>query len=170
MQRTHSLEKTLMLGKIKAGKGDDRGWDGWIASPTQWSWVWARSGSWWWTGKSGVLQSKGSQRVWHDWATELNLLTYLNGSRVIWPFRGHLSTSYWLKKEGKRELQAKFYLGAKWGQPQETAPQITLRKCSKEVGVRSLYMWFWWRESTCNQAHIFMRRFLLVSGSFLSHK
>ena len=54
------------------GEGDDRGWDGWMVSPTQWTWVCANSGSWWWTGRSGVLQSMGSQRVRHDWATELN--------------------------------------------------------------------------------------------------
>ena len=51
------------------GEGDDRGWDGWMASPTQRTWVWASSGSWWRTGKSGVLQAMGSQRVGHDWAT-----------------------------------------------------------------------------------------------------
>ena len=51
---------------------DDRGWDGWFASPTQWTWVWVNSGSWWWTGKPGMLQFMGSQRVGHDWATELN--------------------------------------------------------------------------------------------------
>ena len=54
------------------GEGDDRGWDGWMASPTWWTWVWVSSGSQWWTGKPGVLQSMGSQRVGHDWATELN--------------------------------------------------------------------------------------------------
>ena len=54
------------------GEGDDRGWDGWMASPTQWTWIWVSSGSWWWTGKPGMLQSMGSQRVRHDWATELN--------------------------------------------------------------------------------------------------
>ena len=52
-------------------EGDNRGWDGWMASPTQWTWVWANSGRWWWTGKPDVLQSMGSQRVGHDWATEL---------------------------------------------------------------------------------------------------
>ena len=71
MRRTHSLEKTLMLGKIEGRRrrGQQR-WDGWIASPTQWTWVWVRSGRWWWTGKPGTLQSMGSQRVGHDWATE----------------------------------------------------------------------------------------------------
>ena len=58
------------LGAV--GEGDDRGWDGWMASPTQWTWVWVNSGSWWWTGRPGVLQLMGSQRVGHDWATELN--------------------------------------------------------------------------------------------------
>ena len=59
--------------RLKAGgEGDDRGWDGWMASPTRWTWVWVSSGSWWWTGKPGVLQSMGLQRVRHDGATELN--------------------------------------------------------------------------------------------------
>ena len=54
------------------GEGDDRGWDGCMASPTQWTWVWVNSGTWWWTGRPSVLQFMGSQRVRHDWATELN--------------------------------------------------------------------------------------------------
>ena len=59
--------------RLKAGgEGDDRGWDGWMASPTQWTWVWVDSGSWWWTGRPGMLRFMGSQRVRHDWATELN--------------------------------------------------------------------------------------------------
>ena len=79
----HSILKNSVLNihwkrpwyweRLKAeGEGDDRGWDGWMASLTQWTWVWVSSGSWWWTGKPGVLQSMGSQRVRHDWATELN--------------------------------------------------------------------------------------------------
>ena len=59
--------------RLKAGgEGDDRGWDGWMASLTQWTWVWVNSGSWWWTGRPGVLRFMGSQRVEHDWVTELN--------------------------------------------------------------------------------------------------
>ena len=59
--------------RLKAGgEGDDRGWRGWMASPIQWTWVWVGSRSWWWTGKPGMLQSMGLQRVGHDWATELN--------------------------------------------------------------------------------------------------
>ena len=53
------------------GEGDNRGWDGWMASPTQWAWVWVNSGSWWWTRRPGVLWFMGLQRVRHDWATEL---------------------------------------------------------------------------------------------------
>ena len=73
-RRVDSLEKTLMLGGIggQEEKGTTRGWDCWMASLTQWTWVWVNSGSWWWTGKPGTLQSMGSQKVGHDWATELN--------------------------------------------------------------------------------------------------
>ena len=59
--------------RLKVGReGDDRGWDGWMASPTQWTWVWVNSQIWWWTGRPGVLQFMGSQKVRHDWVTELN--------------------------------------------------------------------------------------------------
>ena len=68
MWRTDSFEWTLMLGKIEGGR---RGWQRMMASPTQWTWVWKSSGSWRWIGKPSVLQSMGSQRVRHDWATEL---------------------------------------------------------------------------------------------------
>ena len=81
--------KNWLLGKDPDAGKDWRqkekgmtGWDGWMASPTQWTWVWVVSGSWWWTGKPGVLQSMGSQRIGHAWATEL-----------IWtdsPVNGHL--------------------------------------------------------------------------------
>ena len=54
------------------GEGDDRGGDGWMASLTRWTWVWVNSRCWWWTGRPGVLRFMGSQRVRHDWATELN--------------------------------------------------------------------------------------------------
>ena len=70
--RTDSLEKNLMLGKTEGGKrGVNTGWDVWMAS-TKWTWVWANSGGLWWTSKPGMLQSMGSQRFGHDWATELN--------------------------------------------------------------------------------------------------
>ena len=66
IRRTDSLEKTLMLGKTEGRRRrGDGGWDGWMASPTRWTWVWASSRSWWWTGKSGVLQSMGLQNRYH---------------------------------------------------------------------------------------------------------
>ena len=72
MGRADSLEKTVMLGKIEGRRRrDNRGWDGWMASLTQWTWVWVDSGSWWWTGRPGVLWFMGLQRVGHDWAIEL---------------------------------------------------------------------------------------------------
>ena len=71
--------KNWLIGKdwcwerLKAEEeGDDREWDSWMASLTQWTWVWASSGIWWWTGKPGVLQSMGLQRTRHNWATKLN--------------------------------------------------------------------------------------------------
>ena len=69
---TH-LKRPWCWERLKAGgEGDDRGWDGWMASLTPWTRVWVNSGSCWRTGRPGVLQSIGSQRVRHDWATELN--------------------------------------------------------------------------------------------------
>ena len=68
---TH-LKRCWCWERLKVGgEGDDRGWDDWMASPTQRIWVWASSESWWWTGKPGVLQSMGLQRVKYDWGTEL---------------------------------------------------------------------------------------------------
>ena len=86
MGRANSLEKTLMLGKLKAGGGgDDRVWNGWMTSLTQWTWVWTSSGSWWWTGKPSVLKSMGSQTVGTEllnWI-ELNwILRTDNGSTI----------------------------------------------------------------------------------------
>ena len=70
------LKRPWCWERLKVGgEGDNRGWDGWMASPTQWTWVWINSGRWWWTGRPDVL-SMGSQSVGHDWATELNWLTH----------------------------------------------------------------------------------------------
>ena len=77
--------------RLKAeGEGDDRGSDGWMASPTRWTWVWVNSSSWWWAGKPTMLQSMGSHRVGHDWATELNSITLY-----------HIFNSHFLKAEWK---------------------------------------------------------------------
>ena len=69
---THWKRPWCWEGLGAGGEGDDRGWDGWMASPTQWTWVWVNSGSWWWSGRPGVLWFMGSQRVGHHWTTELN--------------------------------------------------------------------------------------------------
>ena len=84
LKKQESSRKTSISAVLRAGgEGDERGWDGWTASPTRWTWVWVDSGSWWWTGRPGVLWFMGSQRVEHDWATEMNwteLLYWLHQS------------------------------------------------------------------------------------------
>ena len=71
IKQTH-WKRTWCWQRLKVGEEDDRGWNGWMPSSTQWTWVWVNSGSWWWTERPGVLQSMGSQTVGHDWVTELN--------------------------------------------------------------------------------------------------
>ena len=75
---THWKRLWCWEGLGAGGEGDDRGWVGWMASPTRWTWVWVNSGSWRWIGSPGVLQFMGSQRVRHDWATELNWIEVRN--------------------------------------------------------------------------------------------
>ena len=118
MQRADSLEKTLMLGKIEGRRR--KWWDGWMASPTRWTWIWVNSRSWWWTGRTGMLQSMGSQRVGHDWVTELtdcniNLGVFISHSllllkiliQILWPlswiFKGN---AFSLFKRNLLELKA----------------------------------------------------------------
>ena len=87
MPRADSFEKTLMLGKIEGRRRrDDRGWDVWMASPTQWTWVWVDSNSWW-TGRPVVLWFMGLQRVGYDWATGLiSCLWCIKFIQYLWPF------------------------------------------------------------------------------------
>ena len=94
MRRADSFENILMLGKTEGrGRrgqqrmGDNRGWDGRMASLTQWTWVWVDSGNWWWTGRPGMLWFMRSQGVRHDWATELN---WLYGKKVCLLIPKHL--------------------------------------------------------------------------------
>ena len=68
------------------GEGDNRGWDGWMASLTRWTWVWVNSGSWWWTGRPGVLWFMGSQRGGHDWATDLIWSHCIYVPQLLYPF------------------------------------------------------------------------------------
>ena len=90
----------------KVGEGDDTGWDGWMASPTPWTWVWANSGRLWKTGRPGVLQSMGSQRVRRDWATELNWTESITGTH----WKGAFSQENYyreIKKMNKEKWQGK---------------------------------------------------------------
>ena len=79
---THLKRPWCWEGLGAGGEGDNRGWDGWMVSPTQRTWIWVNSRSWWWTGKPGVLQSNRLQRVEHPWATELNW-TGKYGNRTV---------------------------------------------------------------------------------------
>ena len=94
MGRLTHLKRLWCWERLRTGgEGADRGWDGWMASPTQWTWVWVDSGSWWWTGRSGVLRFMGLQRVGHDWAIELNWSIF-----KIFPLG--TMTSFWTQKCG----------------------------------------------------------------------
>ena len=95
-------------------QGDPTGWDGWMAPPTRWTWVWVDSWSWWWTGRPGVLRFMGSQRVGHDWVTELNWTEHI--SRVEAPILWSPEVKSWLI--GK-DLDA----GKDWGQEEKGAAQ-----------------------------------------------
>ena len=92
MWRADSFERLWCWERLKAGgEGDDREWDGWMASLTQWTWVCVSSGSWWWTGRPGMLRSMGSQRVGHDWATELNWMQVIP---TLWTKKSNLLQTY----------------------------------------------------------------------------
>ena len=97
---THWRRLGCWEGLGAGGEADDGGWDGWIASLTRWTWVWVNSGSWWWTGRPGVLRFTGSQRVGHDWATELNWteLTVINWPRYTNSEEALCQSKAWLIK------------------------------------------------------------------------
>jgi len=103
MRGTDSLEKTWCWERLKTGgEGDNRGWDGWMASPTWWTWVWISFGSWWQTGKPGLLQSMGSQRVgkteWLNW-TQLNWGTKIPHGRKTTESTYH---NYWARSSQEK--------------------------------------------------------------------
>ena len=77
------------------GEGDSRGWDGWIASLTRWTWVWVNSGSWWWTGRPGMLWFMGSQWVGHDWAPELNWIEWPHLFNISYLFKDPNTVTFW---------------------------------------------------------------------------
>ena len=111
------------LERLKAGgEGDDKGWDGWMASLTRWTGVWASSRSWWWTRKPGVLQSMGLQRVGHDWVTQLTELR---------------KQSPWVITSGPPDLKGSFINPLKrWGK------QGLLK--TKHLDLMTQTVWTWW--------------------------
>ena len=98
---THWKRLWCWEGLVAGGEGDNREWDGWMASRIWWTWVWVNSRRWWWTGRPGVLQFMGSQRVGHDWATELNwteLIDLRNGLNLKqYKEKENLSWAYYIK-------------------------------------------------------------------------
>ena len=100
---THWKRLWCWKGLKAGGEGDDRGWDGWMASRTRCTWVWVNSGSWWWTERPGVLWFMGSQRVGHDWATEMNW-TELNLEKLI----------LLLASKNHSNINAKTFIGRSW--------------------------------------------------------
>ena len=135
-RKADSFEKTLMLERLRAGEGDNRRWDSWMASPTQWTWVWVGSGSWWWAGRPGMLWFMGSQRVGHDWTTELNW-TELNWHRV--------SVIHWKAKRGRADTtnqRAKRFFARSWESAslggRKSAEDVFLLVLFGSLGVLSL--------------------------------
>ena len=129
---THWKRLWCWEGLGAGGEGDDRGWNGWMASLTRWTWVSVNSGSWWWTGRPGVLWFMGSQRVGHDWATELNW-TELNISELGTmgcPTKGNRKGMYYRNIERKSLLSEKLrennvLWNAKWSTENENWAKST---------------------------------------------
>ena len=111
MRRANSFKRPWCWERLKAGKGDDRGWDGWMASLTQWTWVWTNSRRWWRTGKPVVLQSMGLQRVRHDWATEQQNI--LERALDLVDPRKHVSSQDSIGKQKREEPEIVSDLGIK---------------------------------------------------------
>ena len=94
-------------GLVAGGEGDDGGWNGWMASPTRWTWVWVNFGSWWCTGRPGLLRFMGSQRVGHDWVTELNWTLQSEVSYLLF----YLLHFFFYKVKGESEFPKYLLLG-----------------------------------------------------------
>ena len=110
MWRADSWKRPWCWERLRVGgEGDDRGWDVWRASPTRWTWVWVNSGSWWWTGRPGVLQSMESQRVGHDWATELNWQALKSGKE-----ENAVNKCYSVMSNSQAPLSVEFFQAEYW--------------------------------------------------------
>ena len=95
---THWKRLWCWEGLGAGGEGDDRGWDGWMASLTLWMRVWVNSGSWWWTGRPGVVRFMGSQGVGHDWVTELNRTELKEANEVFFQIATSASELLYLEQ------------------------------------------------------------------------
>ena len=116
---THWKRPWFWDGLGAGGEGDDRGWDGWMASPTRWTWVWVNSGGWWWTGRPGVLRFRGSQRVGHDWVTELN-----------W-------TDIYTKSWRSQTQASKSVLPAEWNRTYLSTPTMSYHNTYERLAIRA---------------------------------
>ena len=106
---THWKRPWWWEGLGAGGEGDDSRWDGWMASPTQWTWGWVNSWSWWWTGRPGMMLFIGSQRVWHDWEIEQKW-TELKLNKSLWQW----TLKYWISfSQGSLEWLWKYLLQQK---------------------------------------------------------
>ena len=157
MQRVDSLEKIRMLGGIGGRrKRDDRGWDGWIASPTHRTWVWVNSGRWWWTGRPGVLRFIGLQNVGHNWATELNWTDslYLYSSFCVWLTSLSILPSAAPGKPGVLQSMGLQRVGHNWETEQQHYPlgPSTLLKMARFYSKSPTYelsSWKLWKMWMC---------------------
>ena len=122
------------------GEGDDRGWDGWMASLPRWTWVWVNSGSWWWIGRPGVLWFMGSQRVRHDWVTDLiwsDLISYLEEHLLSLTGFYHDSLTnqiICLGWRGFQECSALRFI-IKWIKSLQTGTSWSLKCCKRWHGI-----------------------------------
>ena len=141
MQRANSFKRPWCWERLKAGKGDDRGWDGWMASLTQWTWVWTNSRRWWRTGKPVVLQSMGSQRVRHDWATEQQNI--LEGALDLVDPRKHVSSQDSIGKQKREESEIVSDLGIKTAFKEEAVFEFYLDWAEFQVSYSPCLLGVW---------------------------
>ena len=164
---TH-LKRPWCWERLKAGgEGDDRGWDGWMASLTQWTWVWVNSGSWWWTGRPGMLQSMGLQRVGHDWATELTELKCYwwrfpggaSGKGSAWQCRRH-------RKRGLNPWVRKIPWRRKWPPTPVFLPEESHGQRSLTGYIHRFARWTWlkWHMLLMGNCSFFYLQTLLTSN------
>ena len=154
MQRTDSLEKTLMREKIEGKRrSGSRGWDGWIASPTQWTWIWANSRRYWRTEELGVPQCMGLQRIRHNLATEQQWHSAMQQYPGVSAFQGEVMKGPWAPPVSEPSLLLTGFLALglqgwphldkseQWF-PHEKSGSLALGK--QQQNFFSLYILIWW--------------------------